>query len=81
LVKVNFNGFGRLQGQTQREVALLRWPFGAFFAAGAFNLLALATKTPFSTNPRWPNTDKKSRKSEKPELLTSTEKVRRSSAK
>jgi len=43
--------------------------------------LALATKTPFSTNPRWPNTDKKSRKSEKPELLTSAEKVRRSSAK
>jgi len=37
--------------------------------------LALATKTLFSTNPRWPNTDKKSRKSEKPELLTSTEKV------
>jgi len=32
-------------------------------------LLALATKTPFSTNPGWVNTDKESPKSEKPDLL------------
>ncbi len=49
LVKVSSNGFGRLQSQTQREVALLSRPFSAFFAAGAFNglqpqLLKLAGK-------------------------------------
>jgi hypothetical protein len=36
-------------------------------------LLALATKTPFSTNPRRLITDKKSRKSENPDLLTSAD--------
>ena len=37
LVKVSANGFGRLQGQAQSEEALLCRPFGAFFAAGAFD--------------------------------------------
>jgi hypothetical protein len=36
-----------------------------------------AAKTPFSTNPRRINTDKKSRNSEKPDLLTSAKIVRR----
>jgi hypothetical protein len=34
---VSANGFGRLKGQAQSEVTLLCRPFGAFFAAGAFD--------------------------------------------
>ena len=39
LIKVNADGFGRLQSQAQREITFLCWPLGAFFAAGALNAM------------------------------------------